>query len=586
MRVNLIFSLWVLMLINTSCFNQRSELSYSTYSESADPEQKNLEKWMATGRGLHLSYGSKDIKYKKGEVPMLSVTKDMQVNAWRGETVSIQAVMWSSYDVKQVECEWVDLVGDDGDTIKKDIIQTSFVRYMMSDATFVNEESPEIMHRDSTLQPDMLDHLPGIDMEAQTVRPLWIKLSVPQDAKPGLYRTFLKVYSKGNPPQELRLELNILDKQLPGPEQWRFHTNMCINPVVIADWHKTVLWSSEHFNVLQPYVELMKRAGQKSITAFIFDHCNDVSHPLVKWHKKPDGKISADFTNFDRWVNFLLDNGISTQIDCYAFEPNIVNKLTLWDENNNRSVIEDLNLTKHSRVLKACYSELIDHLIAKGWFERTVFVVNEGQTEEVSKLKALLSGINKDVKLELLAHEWTSGLLKDVYAANVPSQYSNLKEWFKIRHRKGLETSYQLDANSSFPNLFLHSPSAESAWFGWYASAQEIDGIHIEAFNNWLKHPLTEARLPLRSSGSSYLIYPGARSSIRYERLIEGIQDFEKIRLLREELGAQDNDSSREKIELIDEILSDFVIDRIPRESAAQMVSEGQELLRNLSQDE
>jgi hypothetical protein len=391
------------------------------------------------------------------------------------------------------------------------------------------------------------------------------------------------VFSKENPPQELRLELNILDKILPEPELWRFQTNMCINPLVIADWHKTTLWSNEHFNALQPYIDLMKRAGQKSITAYLFDHFNDKKAPLIKWSMNRNGEISADFTNLDKWIDFLMKNGITSQIDCYAYEPNIVNEITFWTNDKDEFQVRELSIKDDRVLLKSCYSEIIDHLVEKGWFEHTVFVVNEGQTEDVAELKKLLQSINEGVKLELLAHEWTSGLLKDVYAANVPSQFSNLKEWFKIRHREGLETSYQLDAYSSFPNLFLHSPSAEATWFGWYAAAQEIDGIHIEEFNNWQAYPLIQSRLEKRSSGSNYLIYPGARSSIRYERLIEGIQDYEKIRLLREDLESAVSDSNRQKLELLDEILSDFVIDRIPRESASQMVDEGQNLLSKLS---
>lgn len=514
---------------------------------------------------------------------MLAVVKDKQVGAWKGESVSFQAVLWSSYAVEQIECEWLDLMDEKGNILPKNIIQTSFVRYLMSDAGFVNEKSGFVSERDSTLQPDLLDELPGMDMMAHTVRSLWVKIDVPRDAVPGLYKTSLKVYSKENPPQELRLELNIFNKILPEPELWRFQTNMCVNPLVIADWHKTALWSNEHFNTLQPYIELMKRAGQKSITAHLFDHFNDEKAPLIKWFMNRHGDISADFTNLDKWIDFHKRNGITSQIDCYAYEPDRMNTITFWAGGKDECQVRELSIRNDKQLLEACYSVIIEHFIEKGWFDYTVFVVSEGLTEDVADLKKLMQTINKDVKLELLAHEWTSGLLKDVYAANVPSQFSNLKEWFKIRHREGLETSYQLDANSAFPNLFLHSPSAEATWFGWYAAAQEIDGIHIEEFNNWQAYPLIESRLETRSSGSNYLIYPGARSSVRYERLIEGIQDYEKIRLLREELEMAENDSNRQKLALLDEVLSDFVIDRIPRESASQMVDEGQNLLSKLS---
>ena len=195
----------------------------------------------------------------------------------------------------------------------------------------------------------------------------------------------------------------------------------------------------------------------------------------------------------------------------------------------------------------------------------------------------MIKAVNPHYKLELVADQWSSGLMDDVFVADVASQYSNLKEWFKMRHRRGQETSYHITADNEYPNLYLHSHSAEAVWFGWYAASQGIDGIHLMNFNNWDGDVLFDGRRAEYSSGSSHLIYPDARSSVRYERLIEGIQDFEKIRILREQSFAGGNEKN--KVELIDEILSDFVIERLPRQSAGRMVHNGQELLNRLSFD-
>jgi hypothetical protein len=52
---------------------------------------------------------------------------------------------------------------------------------------------------------------------------------------------------------------------------------------------------------------------------------------------------------------------------------------------------------------------------------------------------------------------------------------------------------------------------------------------------NWDEHPLTDSRFRKFGSGDTYCYYPGNRSSIRFERLIEGIHQYEKIQILREE---------------------------------------------------
>ena len=47
-------------------------------------------------------------------------------------------------------------------------------------------------------------------------------------------------------------------------------------------------------------------------------------------------------------------------------------------------------------------------------------------------------------------------------------------------------------------------------------------------------YPCLDARFGNWTSGDTYLVYPYNRSSIRFERMIDGIEIFEKIHLLRE----------------------------------------------------
>ena len=41
----------------------------------------------------------------------------------------------------------------------------------------------------------------------------------------------------------------------------------------------------------------------------------------------------------------------------------------------------------------------------------------------------------------------------------------------------------------------------------------------------------------LWASGDTYIVYPGGRSSVRFERLIDGIELFEKVHTLRAKAG-------------------------------------------------
>ena len=57
---------------------------------------------------------------------------------------------------------------------------------------------------------------------------------------------------------------------------------------------------------------------------------------------------------------------------------------------------------------------------------------------------------------------------------------------------------------------------------------------------------------------NTYIVYPDARSSIRFERLIEGIQDAEKIRVLRKQYNNENSAESLAKLNELEETIKYF----------------------------
>ena len=81
-----------------------------------------------------------------------------------------------------------------------------------------------------------------------------------------------------------------------------------------------------------------------------------------------------------------------------------------------------------------------------------------------------------------------------------------------------------------------------------------------------------ETRYKTWPAGDCYQIYPGPRSSIRFEKLIEGIQDFEKIRILKEQFLREGNEKHLKEL---NEILATFTIENLETIPSADMVSKG-----------
>ena len=141
-----------------------------------------------------------------------------------------------------------------------------------------------------------------------------------------------------------------------------------------------------------------------------------------------------------------------------------------------------------------------------------------------------------------------------------------------------ISTYYTYCADTK-PNTFTFSEPAEAAWIGIYAAALNLNGYLRWAYNSWTESPLTDSRFISWAAGDTYLVYPGFRSSIRFERLIEGIQDYEKIRILRE---YYDQKKDSHKLMQIDKMLSEFNLKNLSKDSIVESVKSMRKLLNSL----
>ena len=78
-------------------------------------------------------------------------------------------------------------------------------------------------------------------------------------------------------------------------------------------------------------------------------------------------------------------------------------------------------------------------------------------------------------------------------------------------------------------------------------------------------------------------MYPDARSSIRFERLREGVQDAEKIRILREQLERSSSTDAPTKLAMLNEEVKKFNYDRVPPTPCNEMLHQGKKILEELS---
>ena len=517
----------------------------TTFTELPDPVANTLSDWSKVRSGLNVSFVSIDKRYAKSVNPEISKITTEKLSGWKGERVSAQILLWTSQSVDDVQFSFSSFESS-GNKLPATIASARFVRYVMTDE-FRNgcgHRKPEDFA--ASLSPDMLDDLKSFDIEAKTVRPVWVSIEIPNNAQAGKYVSTLTVSAKGISTQNLKIELEVFNRTLPPPSQWTFHLDQWQHPSAVARLDNVAMWSDAHFAALKPVIQLAARAGQKVITTTLNkDPWNvqtyDPYADMIIWTKNTNGTWQYDYTVFDRWVQFMMDFGVKKMINCYSIIP--------W---NNEVHYKDAQTGKFinvkakpgtevfEEVWEPFLKDFVKHLKQKGWLEITNIAIDERTREEVDGALKLIQRVAPELGVSYADNQKTYQRYPRSEDISISVGHPFSKEDLADRQSRGLNTTFYICCSDGFPNQFTFSDPAESAYLGWYTEAAGFDGMLRWAFNSWVEKPLHDSRFRTWPAGDTYIVYPQGRSSIRYERMLEGIQDYEKIQILKKELNPSD----------------------------------------------
>ena len=549
------------------------------------PSSTNPSLWVKVS-APQVSWGSTDIRYKKEEpAPIARLKKDINLTAWKGERVSAQLVVWTPEALDNLSFIVSDLTSGK-ETISKDNVRTGFVRYVMTDE--LNKDGKggcgyrKSSDYDSTLVADPIDHIAStLTVPANATQGGWISVRVPQQVKAGKYTGTVTVKDGDKVLSELKLAVNVKNRTLPASTEWAFHLDLWQNPYAEARYYNVEPFSKEHFDRMRPDMQNYVDAGGKVITASIMHkpwngQTYDPFESMVTWLKKADGTWYFDYTVFDKWVEYMMSLGVKKQINCYSMVPWRLS-FQYFDQASNSFKYLD------AKPGEAAYDEFwgnmltsfAKHLKEKGWFDITHISMDERPMKDMLATLKVIRKADKDFKVSL-AGTYHDELVKELHDYCIAIGEKFPAEVIKSRKEAGQVTTYYTCCTEPRPNTFTFSAPAEAEWLGWFAAKENLDGYLRWALNSWVKNPLQDSRFTAWAAGDTYMIYPEGRSSIRFERLIEGIQSYEKIRILKEEFEKKGNKSAIKKIDKILKAFDEFSLEEVP---AATVVTKAKEAI-------
>ena len=522
---------------------------------------------------LTVSWGCIDVRYPAEMSASVSADKVSRVEAWRGERVNLQMLVANSQSAseqgsKDVQYSFSELKSNKG-TIPSANVVGGFVQYVITDK-FTGCGRHEVDAYGEVPVADRITDTNPTTIPAGERRALWLTVQVPQDAVPGTYKGFVELECDGKSTR-YQYTVVVLNRLLPSPKEWRFHLDLWQNPYAIARVHNVEVWSDKHFEILRPYMQKLASAGQKAITATLIDRpwdgqTYDPFGSMVTWIRKADGTWLYDFTIFDRWVEFMMSCGIDKEITCFSMIPWKLSFRYYDQATHSHKYMECAPGDEaYARFWGGMLSAFAKHLKEKGWFEKTFISMDERSLQQMQAAIKVIKEYAPGMKISMAGnyHPEIEPEISD-YCLDIFAYDAYTPELIASRIAQGKVSTYYTCCSAEFPNLFTFTAPSDAEFIALEALAKGLDGYLRWAYNSWTVTPEDDSRFTAWPAGDTYVIYPFSISSIRWERLVQGIQQFEKYKLLLAEAKEKGNTS---RVKALEKLLKTIDIKKISTDS-------------------
>lgn len=523
------------------------------------------------GRALGGTVTDHNTQYTQKRFAEVSVKKNRSetLHAWKNDRAVSELVLSAiGGDFTNVTIQASDLT-DGKKKITKDNVTATFIRSTKAYAYgyIYGNDVPAATEDNRAEASDILWQTTPIAIKADTLQPVWVEFAIPKTAKSGTYKTQLTVTADQlTQPLVFDYEVRVQNAELPDNYSDTFDIELWQYPYTSAEYYNVEPFSEEHLEIMKSSMELYKKIGGHAITASIIEDAwngqtysaNAVHYPsMIKWIKIGD-TFTYDYTDFDKWVSFNKSLGIGDKIVLYSVAP-WHNSFTYWENGELVREVFYIQPTNGSAYYTENYTilwtdfltDLVAHLTEKGWFDdsyigideqgfsSTAFDLIESVKNKDGKCLKTAGAMDSFIEKKNLAMRVTDLNVGDTAAAAHQAEFDQL---LKDREAKGLRTTLY-SCTGHRPGNFSLSAPVESYWSIVNAGKSGTAGFLRWAYDAWVEDPLNDTTHSKFEPGDCFLIYPDektardpiSRSSVRLERMAEGVRDVNKLAVIEKE---------------------------------------------------
>lgn len=507
------------------------------------------------------------------DIHLVDTSVTYSISGVRNEQQSFQVAVASKNNLTGLSVKIEDLISEKGDTLGKGSVKVKFVRYvpvqrarseLIWSPCYEEVYGKEISGYGSpNIVADPLMDLPEVDVPAYRAQPIWFTVQIPATLVPGTYHGKLLIHTEQYHEVALNLVINVLPPVLPSSKDYQFFLDLWFNPNAVAVANDLELWSEAHWRQIELYLDDLASRGAKTVTTTIVPYPwkvdwlggskrsqTYIGYPaMVTWLRDNSGHWSFDYSIFDRFVSTCFQHGIDRRIDAFSLTP--FDHKGGWKIlfRHKESQMADTLLfngpdTEYKKIWKVFLHDFQNHLSQRGWLNKTFLGFDESPREVMDAvLDIVLDSAPVFLKqLSIAGKIETESLATahSIFYTFLPDQLTDKDETSSIllkrRNDPDKTTTFYLCGDPTHPNSLTYSPAIETRMIPWLAAYYKLDGYLRWAYNSWSdKDPYNNPVFNF-IQGDDYYVYPGKSapvSSIRWELLKEGIEDYELLKTVK-----------------------------------------------------
>ena len=343
-------------------------------------------------------------------------------------------------------------------------------------------------------------------------------------------------------PAELPVEVDVAGWRVPAPSEFKMFAAVEQSPWGVAKLYKVPLWSERHFQLMEASFKQLARIGNDWLTVPVlssteFGNRND---SMIKWTRRKDGTLSFDFALLDRYIELATKHcGKPAVLNFIVVHGGPDNPLVVQvaDEASGKS--EALELASPQKPAKQSATQweafaraLAAHMKEKG-IEKSAYWGHEWDPDEKYGLKELLLQYAPEIF-------WTRGshyskIDKFHRAVSViygfePHPAGQGMGWkngqIMLLNPRSVDNKLHACEGTSVP--FAYRVLPERVFTGGLKGFARLGADYWDSFMDGFRRMGGQQAFP--GLPAIFLLWPGPdgpESSVRFETLLEGMQEAE-----------------------------------------------------------